>query len=42
MPADPSSAAALERLAAEREGGAYAAQAGRLDGDLFEISVLAL
>ena len=42
MPADPSSAAALERLAAGRESGAYAAHAGRLDGDLFEISVLAL
>ena len=42
MPADPSTAAALERLAASRESGAYAAHAGRLDGDLFEISVLAL
>jgi len=42
MPADPSSAAALERLAAARESGAYAAHAGRLDGDLFEISILAL
>ncbi|MGH3135122.1 MAG: hypothetical protein ACRDPV_01340 [Gaiellaceae bacterium] len=42
MPADPSTAAALERLATSRESGAYAAHAGRLEGDLFEISVLAL
>ena len=42
MPADPSNAAALERLAASRERGAYAAHAGRLDGDLWEILVLPL
>ena len=42
MPADPSSAAALERLAAGRESGAYAAHAGRLDSDLWEILVLPL
>jgi hypothetical protein len=42
MPADPSNAAALERLAASRESGAYAAHAGRLDRDLWEISVLPL
>ena len=42
MPAEPSSATALERLAASRLSDAYAAQASRLDGDLFEISVLAL
>jgi hypothetical protein len=35
-------AAALERLAAERESGPYAARAQRLDGDLFELSVLPL
>ena len=42
MPTDPSAAAALERLASERADGAYAAHAHRLDGDLFEILVLAL
>jgi hypothetical protein len=42
MPADPSSAAAFERLAAAQESGAYAAHASRLDGDLWEISVLPL
>jgi hypothetical protein len=42
MPADPSNAGALERLAAQREDGSYAAHGSRLDGDLFEISVLAL
>ena len=42
MPADPSTADALERLAASRESGAYAAHAGRLDGDLWEILVLPL
>lgn len=42
MPADPSGADALERLAASRESGAYAAHAGRLDGDLWEILVLPL
>ena len=42
MPADPSGAAALERLAAAREDGSYAAHAARLDGDLWEILVLPL
>jgi hypothetical protein len=42
MPADPSRATALERLAAGRERGAYAAHASRLEGDLFEVLVLAL
>ncbi|MDH4103450.1 MAG: hypothetical protein OEW52_05525 [Thermoleophilia bacterium] len=42
MPAEPSGASALERLAASRESGAYAAHAGRLDGDLWEILVLPL
>ena len=42
MPADPSGAAALERLAAGRESGADAAHAGRLDSDLWEILVLPL
>jgi hypothetical protein len=42
MPADPSDAAALERLASARESASYAAQAGRLDGDLWEILILPL
>lgn len=42
LPADPSNAAALERLAAAREEGLYAAHAGRLDGDLWEILILPL
>jgi hypothetical protein len=42
LPTDPGSASALERIARERESGAYAANARRLDGDLFEILVLAL
>ena len=42
IPADPSAASALERLAASREQGSYAAHAGRLDGDLWEILVLPL
>lgn len=42
MPADPAGASALERLAAEREAGSYAAHAGRLDGDLWEILILPL
>ena len=41
-PVDAANAAALERIASEREGGAYAATAHRLDGDLFEILILAL
>ena len=42
LPADPSRAAALERLAVERVDGAYAAHAHRLRGDLWELSVLPL
>jgi hypothetical protein len=42
VPADPSRASALERLAAARESGAYAAHANRLEGDLFELLVLPL
>lgn len=42
LPADPGSASALERMAREREAGGYAANAHRLEGDLFEIQVLAL
>lgn len=41
-PTEPGSAAALERIATERGEGAYAANAHRLDGDLFEILVLPL
>jgi hypothetical protein len=39
---DPNNAPALERIAREREHGSYAAQAHRLDGDLFELVVLPL
>ena len=42
VPAEPTRAAALERLANERVDGAYAAHAHRLRGDLWELSVLAL
>ena len=42
MPADPGSASALEELASAREDGSYAAHAGRLDGDLWEILILPL
>lgn len=35
-------AAALERVAAERESGPYAARAQRLEGNLFELSILPL
>ena len=42
LPADPSRAAALERIASSRVHGAYAAHAHRLRGDLWELSVLAL
>jgi hypothetical protein len=42
LPADPSQAGALERLAAARVDGAYAAHAHRLRGDLWEISILPL
>jgi hypothetical protein len=42
VPVGPSQAPALERLAAAREKGSYAAQAHRLDGDTWEILVLPL
>ena len=42
LPAEPSRAAALERIAAARKSGAYASHAHRLRGDLWEISVLPL
>jgi hypothetical protein len=42
LPADPSRAQSLERIAAAREGGPYAAHAHRLRGDLWEVSVLPL
>ena len=42
LPADPSNASALERIANDRVSGAYAAHAHRLRGDLWELSVLAL
>ena len=42
LPAEPTRAAGLERLANERMDGAYAAHAHRLRGDLWELSVLAL
>jgi hypothetical protein len=41
-PSSPAAALALERIAREREQGAYAANAHRLEGDLFEILVLPL
>lgn len=42
LPADPAQARALQRIAAGRIEGAYAARAHRLRGDLWELSVLAL
>ena len=42
LPADPSRASALERIATGRVGGAYAAHAHRVRGDLWELSVLQL
>ena len=42
LPADPSRAQSLERIAAARENGPYAAHAHRLRGDLWELSVLPL
>ena len=42
LPADPSQAAALERIASSRFDGPYAAHAHRLRGDLWELSVLPL
>jgi hypothetical protein len=41
-PFDPSAAPALERIASDRESGAYAAHAHRLEGNVFELLVLAL
>jgi hypothetical protein len=35
-------AQALERIASERQRGSYAARARRLEGDLFELSILPL
>jgi len=42
VPAGPSRASALERIARERERGSYAAHAHRLEGDLWEVLVLRL
>jgi hypothetical protein len=42
IPVDVGRAAALERLAAARQRGPYVARARRLEGDLFELSILAL
>ncbi len=42
MPADPTRASALEKIAAERQEGSYAARAHRLTDDLWEILVLPL
>jgi hypothetical protein len=42
VPADPARAVALERIAAERESGAYSAAAHRLSENLWELLVLAL
>lgn len=42
VPAEPSRAAALQRIASTRVRGAYAAHAHRLYGDLWELSVLRL
>jgi hypothetical protein len=42
MPADPSAADALERIARGRQPGAYSAHAHRLDADLWELRVLPL
>jgi len=42
LPAEPSRAAALERIAGARVSGAYAAHAHRVRGDLWELSVLQL
>jgi hypothetical protein len=42
VPADPARASALERIAAARVRGSYAAHAHRVRGDLWELSVLAL
>jgi hypothetical protein len=39
IPVDVERAKALERVAAERQAGHYAARATRLEGDLFELSI---
>jgi hypothetical protein len=42
IPVDVERAEALERVASERQAGPYAARATRLEGDLFELSILPL
>jgi hypothetical protein len=42
VPAEPTQASALERIANARVPGAFAAHGHRLRGDLWELSVLAL
>jgi hypothetical protein len=42
LPAEPSRASALERIAARRIRGSYAAHAHRLRDDLWELSILQL
>lgn len=42
LPAEPSQASALERIATGRVGGSFAAHAHRVRGDLWELSVLRL
>jgi len=42
VPAEPSRGEALQRIAASRVAGAYAARARRLQDDVWELSVLAL
>ena len=42
IPVGVERASALEQLAGERQHGPYVARARRLEGDLFELSVLAL
>jgi hypothetical protein len=42
IPVDVERAEALEELASERQRGPYVARARRLDGDLFEVTILPL
>ena len=42
IPVDVERAKALEQLASERQRGSYVARARRLEGDLFEVTVLPL
>ena len=42
LPASPTQASALERIASSRVDGAYAAHAHRLRGDAWEVSILPL